>query len=291
MAATPSEDDTVQSRVLRIVGSVTASTTVLAALMFYFGRQHAFWFFDHFGVNFTVMGLTTQDYLIRSADGLFVPLTVVAAIGLVGLWIYRLLRARLSSKMWRRVVRGVRRVSIVLGVLLTALAVVALVDPVVFYPYPALPGASLGAGVVLLATATRSSRRQAPGVVVAEWAAVFLLVSVGMFWGVTDYSASVGIRRALEVEAALPTAANVSVYSKQSLNLHAPGVRQTPCRIADAAYGFRYDGLKLVLESGSQYFLLPGTWTPADGTAIVLPRSEALRLEFTHAARAPSGSC
>jgi len=275
------DEDTVQSKVLRVLGSVTASTTVLAALMFYFGRQHAYWFFDHFGVNFTVMGLTAQDYLIRSADGLFMPLTVVAGVGLVGLWVHRLLRARLSSKMWRRVVRTSRWASLALGVACTALAVVAVVEPVLFYGYPALPGACLAVGVILLATVTRPNRRAATGVAVAEWGAVFLLVSAGLFWAVTDYSASVGLGRAVQVEAELQRAPSVSVYSRQSLNLAAPGVRQTVCKTPEAAYGFRNTGMKLVLESGGQYFLLPSTWHPAAAPAVILPRSDAVRLEFT----------
>lgn len=49
-------------------------------------------------------------------------------------------------------------------------------------------------------------------------------------------------------------------------------------------------GLKLVLQSGGQYFFLPAGWTTAGGAALVLPRTDALRLEFTDASRpAPSG--
>ncbi|MFC7615260.1 hypothetical protein ACFQV2_18865 [Actinokineospora soli] len=150
-----------RSRLLRVLGSVSASTTTLAALMFYFGRQHAYWFFDYFGVNFTVMGLTAQDYLVRSADGLFTPLAVVAAIGIVGLWGRRLMRRHLSSKAWRRVVRSAHWTSVALGLLTTSLAVMALIDPVAFYAYPALPGSCLAAGVVLLTVATRPTRRRA----------------------------------------------------------------------------------------------------------------------------------
>ncbi len=44
---------------------------------------------------------------------------------------------------------------------------------------------------------------------------------------------------------------------------------------------FRYTGLKLILQSGGQIFFLPVQWHKADGTAVVLPRTDALRLEFT----------
>jgi Zn-dependent protease with chaperone function len=46
---------------VRIVGSIVAPTTLLTALLFYFGWSFAYWFFAYFGVDSTVLGLTTQD--------------------------------------------------------------------------------------------------------------------------------------------------------------------------------------------------------------------------------------
>src|SRR6266508_5019985 len=79
----------------KILGTVVAPTTLLTSLLFYFGWSHAYWFFDYFGVNSTLLGLTTRDYVMRSLDGLFVPMTVVACAGLLVLWGHAMLRARL----------------------------------------------------------------------------------------------------------------------------------------------------------------------------------------------------
>src|SRR6266545_5733561 len=81
----------------RILGTIVAPTTLLTSLLFYFGWSHAYWFFDYFGVNSTLLGLTTRDYVQRSLDGLFVPLTVVACAGLLALWGHTMLRARLAE--------------------------------------------------------------------------------------------------------------------------------------------------------------------------------------------------
>jgi hypothetical protein len=70
------------------------------------------------------------------------------------------------------------------------------------------------------------------------------------------------------------------IYSERSLSLAAPGVREVRCRDPQAAYRFRYDGLKLVPQSGDQYLLLPEAWTPTNGVAILMPRSDTVRLEF-----------
>lgn len=44
-------------------------------------------------------------------------------------------------------------------------------------------------------------------------------------------------------------------------------------------------------KSGGQYFFLPAGWTTADGAALVLPRTDSLRLEFTAAGPAPPDRC
>jgi hypothetical protein len=80
----------------------------------------------------------------------------------------------------------------------------------------------------------------------------------------------------------------VAVYSAKDLSLHGPGVTQIRCPDPQGAYRFRYNGLKLLLESGGLYLLLPSAWTPADGNAIVLAQRGATRLEF-YARPAPAG--
>jgi hypothetical protein len=115
---------------------------------------------------------------------------------------------------------------------------------------------------------------------VAEWAAVFVLVGLSLFWAASDYSAAVGRSRARQFVAELPTYPDAVVYSNRSLSLHAPGVRELRCRDPEAAYRFRYDGLKLMLQAGDQYLFLPAAWSPRNGVAILVPRSDSLRLEF-----------
>jgi hypothetical protein len=121
---------------------------------------------------------------------------------------------------------------------------------------------------------------------VVEWAGIFLLVGLSLFWAANDYSTAVGTSRARQFVAELPSYPSTVVYSERSLNLQAPGVREVRCKDPEAAYRFRYDGLKLVLQSGNQYLFLPTAWTPADGVAILMPRSDSLRLEFIPATTA-----
>lgn len=81
------------------------------------------------------------------------------------------------------------------------------------------------------------------------------------------------------------------MFSAARLGLQGPGIREVACADPAAAYSFRYDGLKLVLQSGGRYLFLPAGWHRSTGAAILIPRGDSLRLEFTPALarRAPPG--
>jgi hypothetical protein len=113
-----------------------------------------------------------------------------------------------------------------------------------------------------------------------EWAAASVLVGLSLIWAANDYAAAVGWGRAAQLATELPTSTTAVVYSERSLDIAIPGVREIHCENDKSAYPYRYEGLTLVLQSGGQYVLLPQNWTPSTGIALILPRSETIRLEF-----------
>lgn len=296
------------AQLTRILGTVVAPTTLLTSVLFYFGWMHAYWFFDYFGVNSTVLGLTTEDYLMRALDGLWVPMTVVACAGLLALWGHAVLRGRLAA-IPPDALRVLVAAMAVLGLLLAVAglsSVFAVEATVLERPlYGTLPPISLALGVLLLmstvhlwrslaADGTARDPGRPPWVAAAEWAGVFVLVGLSLFWAATNYSQAVGSGRAHEHVRTLAAQPSVAVFSSQSLSLKAPGVREVRCHDPEASYRFRYDGLKLILESGDQYVFLPATWSPADGVAVLLPRNDSVRLEFfppSAAATAQRAAC
>lgn len=293
------------SQLVRMVGAIVAPTTLLTSLLFFFGWSRAYWFYDYFGVHSTLLGLTSQDYVQQSLDGLFVPLTIVACVVLVALWVHTVLRSRLAAGASPRLLRVLLPALAAGGLVLTAAGLWSVVATTVLNRYLAAAPISLAVGVVLLVYAAhlwRSTRAGGDGaappraawLAVAEWAGVFVLVGLSMFWAANDYSAAVGRSRARQFVAELPIYPSAVVYSERSLNLRAPGVREVRCQDQEAAYRYRYDGLKLVLQSGDQYLFLPETWTPANGVAILMPRNDTLRLEFIPASAprpAPGTGC
>ena len=74
-------------RYLSLGASVVAPITVISALLFYFGYVSSRAQYAYFGVDVDTIGLSTQDYVMRSPQPLLVPLLtlVMIAVALVAL--------------------------------------------------------------------------------------------------------------------------------------------------------------------------------------------------------------
>jgi hypothetical protein len=234
------------------------------------------------------------------------PLIYAAGATLVGIWLYQLPLRIQSDRIRRTVLQILMPSTAIAGLVLVGLAMATAIFGIPVFPatFWEAQGLSLSIGVLLLTYAARLRwilapqrrsgqlpRRTPDAVVVAKWGAVFILVSVGLFWAVGSYAIGVGQGRAQALAANLASSPDVVVYSEKSQNLHVPGVREVICQNPDAGYRFRYEGLKLVPQSGNLYLFLPAGWTRIDGVAILLPRTEALRLEFSQPGQVRNVTC
>jgi hypothetical protein len=284
-------------RALRLVGSVVAPTTLVTALLFYFGLLYAVGYYRFFGVNFTVLDLPFQGILILSASTGILPLAVLATVTLLAVWIYQLPLDRLAGVRRTVVARVVLPMSAVVGTLLLGLVVadILLRGPVFPRGLGEARGLSLVGGLLLLiyAARLRSALRprrgrnrvaRAPQALTAvKWGSLFVLFSVGMFWAVGSYAVRVGTADASNLAAGLRCVPDVVVYSEKDLNLSSATVRQEVSGEPGSGYVFRYPGLKIVPQAGPNYLLVPADWSRATGPAILLPRSDTVRLEFVPA--------
>jgi hypothetical protein len=289
-------------RLLKVFGGIVAPTSLLTGLLFYFGRSRSAGYYRYFGINSTTLDLTTNDYLYSGIDGLFVPIASTSLLALVFLWLNRLLLTRLPGHARRRAVRVLVPVAAVAGAVLVTLAFLDLLTQAkVFAVNSPSGGLCLALGVILLvyavrlirlslppAASVRGRRSEATGL--AEWGVAFVLVSIGLFWAADGYAFGVGTGGAITLHRALPVQPEAVLYSEQSLSMDVAGVTETRCADPDAAYRFRYTGLRLVRQAGNQYVLLPATWTRSTGTAVLITRSASIRLEFRPAGQ-PSPTC
>jgi hypothetical protein len=179
---------------------------------------------------------------------------------------------------------------------------VATVDPDTFQHFYGLPGVLMAGAALLLALASHLQRRLARGqsgssptwLGVTEWGALFIVVGVGLFWSVTDYSAVVGTTRGARTAEQLSTSPDAILYSQDRLSLPGLSARELICpqpEGTETAYLYRYENLKLVFASATQYLFLPAGWPDEGGIALVVPRSDSLRLEFIPHGLEQNASC
>ncbi len=267
--------------VTRLITEIVAPTTLVAGLLFFFGWGHAYWFFSYFGVDSASLDLSRSDYLMRSVDGLFVPVAGLAILGLAVAW-GRLLGERFLPPSVRHPGEWATRTAAVLGVLLVLNGISVFFVATIFNHGLALAPLSITIGIGILFYLLHRSGTVGPGwLAVMEWLAVFVLVGLSLFWAAFDYSAAVGRSRAAQFVDELPDSPETIVYSESRLNLIAPGVNEVRCAgDPQLAYAFRYDGLTLLWQTEDAIVLLPRSWTRPDGVTVVIPRDAGVRLEF-----------
>jgi len=282
----------VHSRTVQLVTAIVAPTTVLTALLFYFGWIRTNALFQYFGVDATVLGFTTQDYLLAQQRDAVRPARDAPG-GLAGLWAHGLLTHWLGSDRRLPTVRTTAVVLAAVGLALFARGVAGVAIPRLSLNDFLVTPVCLGLGAVLgaygrwLWLRQRAVQGHDGNPTQPRWSGIVnlvlvaLLVVLSLFWATTNYARAYGRGRAVAYARQLAVRPGVVVYSADRLFLHGPGVQETALPAEQhTSYRYQYSGLRLLTESRGRLFLLPAGWTRTDGTAIVLAGSDKIRVEF-----------
>jgi hypothetical protein len=286
----------VPMQLLRIVVVTLGSAALLAVLVLQFGRLQSSSYFRYFGVNVSLLDLTPNDFLVAGAEGLLAPAITICAVVLGLSLLHRFVLGRLSAAHRRAVLRGLIPLAGSLGAILVTLALFDLLGRSrLLWSGSAIGGLALAVGTLCVVYAARQARLAAPlwrgssdpgssrrpvTAGLAEWGSAILLVCLGLLWSVSNYAFTTGVGRATVLHRALAVQPAVVLFSQHRMSLHVAGVTEDKCHDPQAAYGFRYDGLRLIRQTGDQYLLLPANWTRAKGTVLLVPRSTTVRLEL-----------
>jgi hypothetical protein len=260
-----------------LIGLAAGSATFLTALAFYFGWTLTNARASYFGIDPSTLGFTTTDYVLRSADALFVPLGAIIFTALAGVAIHSLVRDSLRDRLSPSALTRTAWVCGAAGLVLLTLGIVAVFRPLPFPTHYLFEPLSPGLGAALLAYAIYLVRGGVPSAAIVLIGA---LLTLSAFWASSEYADALGRGRAQRLAESLETRPSVVVYASERLQLDLRGVTETTLDRRDSAYAFRYEGLRLLVHSGDKYFLLTENWSQEQGVAIVLPDTEELRVEF-----------
>ena len=279
-------------RWLSLGGSIIAPATLITALLFYFGYVSSRAQYDYFGVDVDTVGLSTQDYVMRSPQPLLVPLLVLTL--LAGGFLAAHLAARRRAAVhpsFRSVAKGL----VAGGLILLGLGVALLFGYAVIGDwayYPLLTPLILAAGGTLAAygiTTIRWMDKRAEGTSVrsafagpAVLISLWLAVAASLFWATATVAQWSGRGLAKEQARNLGELPSVIVDSKQRLFLPAgTGVaeRDLTGEADGQTFRYRYWNLRLLIHGRDRMFLVPTTWHPND-TTLLVPLDGEVRLQF-----------
>ncbi|MGH3800611.1 MAG: hypothetical protein ACRDTD_10840 [Pseudonocardiaceae bacterium] len=273
------------SRLAHLAGKVVAPVTAVTALMIYFGWARASTTYGTFGIHYSVLGFSFQDYLFRSINETFRPAALLLLVILFAVPAHLGL-VKVIARGWRK------QTVLPLVAAGTALTVVGLLGflRVVTYrvAWPVIP-LSLGLGVLLIGYATTLWRAASEtplrplgdsdiiDIVIRFAFAAFLTLT--LVWSVAVYATIRGFEDAQQIARQPASLPSVVVFASRPLHLSGGGIRQIVLIDDQQNRYYRYDGLHLLVRANDRYILLPAKWQPGMRT-IVLPDDPAVRLEF-----------
>jgi hypothetical protein len=279
-------------RWIRLGAAVVAPVTLISTLLFYFGYVSTRAAYEYFGVDVDVVGLGTQDFVLRSPRPLLLPMLVILLLAALALVAHLSFRGRIDNgAIPAHVVRisawvgtGAGAAVLVTGVILVLVypqvdrrAVLDLVIPVCVVVGTAL----VGYGRYLLRRSGASDSEQ--GSRTASVAVTTLMVGViigGTFWATATVAEWSGRGEAVDLSGRLNELPSVIVDTTERLYVLNPDIRerQLPDE-PDQRFRYRYENLRLLVHGDDRMFLVPATWS-ASGTTLMVPLNEDVRVQF-----------
>jgi hypothetical protein len=282
--------------------SIVAPVTVISALLFYFGYVSSRAQYEYFGIDVDTIGLSTQDYVMRSGQSLLVPLLALVVIGLALVVAHLWITARMQAAEPATVLPTARRVLAAGLVVFVAGMVLIGLYPVLgewpYYPLVTPVVVAVGAGVVaytwrLVASLSVAEDRDKPPArspTLRRMGLVLLcfLVVATVFWSTATIAQIAGRGLARSTARHLHDLPIVILDTKERLFLYDPGVKETALTptTEGQTFHYRYRNLHLLIQGNNRMFLVPPVWSASD-TVLVVPLDGSVRVRFQFTNHAP----
>lgn len=285
----PQAEEQPWERRLRGLAGVLAPTTVLTALMIYFGYVYEWAYYNYFGVDLRTLGLSNQDLLLNSVTALYAPLGALLVVSVAALWLHTYVRTLLADSRHRRAVTVLGIVTATLGALTFARGVlgvlvpeIARTEPIATSPVCLSLGATLTAyGRHLLRHRNGQLTEVAPETRGTDTGASLLVAGVtvlGLFWAATSVAHAQGRGDAVILNGILRQQPGVLLDTTERLDIQLPGMAEYA--LPGPTYLYRYRGLRLLARTDKALLLVTERWIPESGTTLLVPVDDRIRTSF-----------
>lgn len=273
---------------IEAIGAVVAPVTVATALAYYIGLQRQQALADGLGIEISVLGLSTQDYVVRSTDTLvrFITVLLIAVmISLIGSVAYRTFLIKNSWQSSR--IAGAPAIAV--GVLLLLYAVARLFNPTPLTYRSLLAPVALMFGTLAITVGLAHGGQQWARELTpreSRWIRTTVAISTaglilaGLFWAANDYAYLQGAGRASSFQETLSRMPDVAIYSSARLFLTSDSIQEEQLSSDRGVNTYRYRGFRLLLRSDGNYFLIPHDWSEGDRQVVVVPQDRVEWIVF-----------
>ncbi|MET7281584.1 hypothetical protein ABZS29_25335 [Kribbella sp. NPDC005582] len=262
-------------RWVSFAAGIVTPVTLISTLLFYFGYVSARSQYRYFGIDVDTIGLSTQDYVMRSPQPLLVPLLVFTLLAVGALLVHNAIHPTATA-----VRRSTRVIVVVLLLGVVGLLAYPLLGQMPYYALvvPVLIG--LAAAALAYVSYLRSRLdppTRAPRVLIGLLAVVTVTCA---FWATATTAEYSGRGLAKGDARQLDRFPVVILDTKEKLALRSPGLEETALRPgAGQTFNYRYRGLRLLVVGENRLFLVPQNWNAAN-TTVVVPLNDSVRVQF-----------
>ncbi|MEE2033527.1 hypothetical protein [Rhodococcus chondri] len=275
---------------LALITTVASQAALITALLYYFGWVRTRATFDYFGVDVSLLGFSTTDYVLRSLNSALRPLLVAGLVVVAALAARRPLLGLVDGLARNRTRR--LRIIAVLTIVAVSLSMVVLnglsdLDTARYtrgYPLPsAVLGVAASVAVARHLCVPGTDARPAGGGQEAHariWALTLATLALaGAVWGIALYAHQLGEQRAVQLAGQLRRDAQVLLYSVDRLAIDGPGVVVDTLTQDGSRYAYRYSGLRLLIRSDGRYLFVPAGWRKGVDSVFVIDAEQSVRID------------
>lgn len=293
--ATQKEGGTL-SKIISITSKVLAPTTLITALLYYFGWARSRAYYGYFGIHPSMLGHSTQDYLVSSIVAAFEPVRWLLIIGLVGVWFNHWLHYRIERPSERKVAGSIKWLA---GIILGLGILFVIAGPIIFLLNWSVPPIVFSStwliGIILTSYGLSlwlSIRRQIEknnktkswianvpnGLKQASLGIISGMILFSLFWFISMYADVIGKWEGAQLETHLTDQPCVELMSKTALGLEGKGYTQVTMNEGENNFKYQYHNLRFLVRSADKYFLLPNQWGVESANTIVVKDDETIQV-------------